>query len=171
MEMDRRIARLTNGRFVVGLLLVTIAISVAFGFTSTRLGGPLLDLISGEAANEARLAAMSAAQKAEHLRITLMLDLVYPTAYGGGLASLAARLSPDRKLFAASPALALILADLVENALIVAMLGGNHEVVAAKSIATQIKWCLFAGSCLLVLALAATAMFRHYGRAAQRAGA
>lgn len=171
LGMDRLIAILARGPVLVGLLVISIAVSVGFGLVDNGLGGPLLDLVAGREANEARLAAMSAAQKATHLRITLTLDLLYPMAYGGGLASLAARFAPRRKLLAAAPALALIVVDMFENVLIAAMLSGHDGVIALKTAATEAKWALFLLCCVIALALAAAAMFRHYACAARCADA
>jgi hypothetical protein len=164
--LDRLTRALARGHVLVCLLIVSIAVSLGFGLVDPWLGGPLLDMVATPAANEARLAAMSAAQKTTHLQITLTLDLLYPIAYGGGLASLAARFAPRRRLLAVMPGVALVVVDLVENALIVAMLIGSESVIPAKALMTEIKWLLFGSCCLLAVGLAVRAIVRHYGCAA-----
>lgn len=156
---------LGSGRFLIFLLAIAIVVGMAFGLFAEKIGGTLLDMLSDPAANEARLATMSASQRSAHLWVTLTLDIVYPFAYGGGLANLAARFAPRNKLLAAAPGLALILVDLIENLLIVLMLQGDIQVIAVKSLVTQAKWWLFGGCSLLVTGLAVAAAIRHYASA------
>jgi hypothetical protein len=162
--MNGSLAYLGSGRFLILLLALAIVVGVAFGVFGGHLGGPLLDMLSDPSANEARLAAMTADQRSTHMWITLTLDVIYPFAYGGGLANLAARFADRNKLLFAGPGLLLILVDLIENALIVAMLGGDTAVIHAKALVTLIKWWLFGGCSLLVMGLAAWAAIRHYTR-------
>lgn len=160
--MKACISYVGSGRFLIFLLAVAILVGMAFGYFGGQLGGPLLDMLSDPAANEARLAAMSADQRSTHLLITLALDVIYPIAYGGGFANLSARLVDRNKLLVAAPGLALILVDLTENVLIALMLQGDAAVIPAKTLATQVKWWLFAGCSLLVTGLAIIAAIRHY---------
>ncbi len=160
--MKAYIAYLGSGRFLIFLLALAILVGMAFGYFGGHLGGPLLDMLSDPAANESRLAAMTADQRATHLWITLTLDVIYPLAYGGGFANLSARLADRHKLLVALPGLALILVDLTENVLIAMMLQGDTGVIGAKVLATQAKWWLFGGCTLLVAGLAVGAAIRHY---------
>jgi len=160
--MNASFAYLGSSRFLILLLALAIVVGVAFGVFGGHLGGPLLDMLSEASANEVRLAAMTADQRSTHLWITLTLDVIYPFAYGGGLANLAARFVTRHKLMVAAPGLLLILVDLIENALIVMMLNGDTGVIAAKALVTQFKWWLFGGCSLLVMGLAGRAVIRHY---------
>jgi len=161
-HMDRVTNYLASGRFLVLLLLIAIVVGISFGLAGRSLGGPLLDMISGVPANQVRLAAMTPDQRVAHLWVTLTLDIVYPLAYGGGLANFAARFATTHKLLVAMPGLFLILADLFENAMIVLMLNGDSGVIPLKVVATEVKWGLFGGCSALVLVLAGAAAIRHY---------
>lgn len=161
MDVRENLARMAGGKFLSVLLIVATLVAMGFGVVSKDLDGPLLDLVHGPAANRARLAAMSADQRALHLWITCTLDMVYPFAYGGALANLAARFARRRKLLVALPALIMIAADLCENLLIVLILNGNLEVTPLKSAVTEVKWTLFVASALLAIVLAAAAALRH----------
>lgn len=159
--MERWRAFLSDGRTMVVMLLAMIAIGVAFGAVKPFIGGGLLDLISHPQANIDRLAEMNAAQRHAHIWVTLTLDSLYPIAYGGFLAGVALRFAPRYALAAASPALALVLVDIVENALIVAALLGADGIVHAKAYATHLKWWLFGLALLVSVVLAFAALLRH----------
>lgn len=165
--MKACISYMGSGRFLIFLLALAILVGMAFGHFGRDLGGPLLDMLSDPAANEARLAAMTADQRSTHLWITLTLDVIYPIAYGGGFANLSARLAGRHKLLAAIPGLTLILVDLTENLMIALMLKGDSHVIPAKTLATQAKWWLFGGCSVLLAGLAAAAMIRHHGAGAK----
>lgn len=159
--MERWRAFLSDGRTMVVLLLAVIAISIAFGAVKPLIGGALLDLISHPQVNIDRLAEMNAAQRHAHIWVTLTLDSLYPIAYGGFLAGVALRFAPRYALAAASPALALMVADIVENMLIVAALLGASDLVHAKAYATHFKWWLFGLAAIMSVALALGALLRH----------
>lgn len=161
--MKACISCMGSGRFLIFLLALAILVGMAFGHFSSQLGGPLLDMLSDPATNEARLAAMTADQRSTHLWITLTLDVIYPIAYGGGFANLSARLVDRHKLLVALPGLTLILVDLTENLLIALMLRGDTNVILVKTLATQAKWWLFGGCSLLLAGLAVIALIRHHG--------
>lgn len=154
------VVTLLAGRRALPLLLLTaIAIAIGFELAAPLLGGSMLDLVYDPARTHAVLAAMSADERSAHMIVTLTLDMVYPIAYGGALAGLAARLARCSPMAWAAPALLLILVDLAENLLIVALLGGHEEVIAIKGLATVIKWWLFGFASLLCLGLAGAAIW------------
>lgn len=153
---------LSDGRTMVVLLLAMIVIGVSFGWVSAAIGGPMLDLISHPDANFQRLSEMNAQHREAHLWVTLTLDSLYPIAYGGFLAGVALRYAPRYALAAASPALALVLVDIVENALIVSALLGNAGIVHIKAYATHFKWWLFGFAVVLSITLVLAAMLRHF---------
>lgn len=152
---------LSDGRTMVVFLLTMIVIGGAFGAVGRAIGGTLLDMISHPEANIRRLGEMNAAHREAHLWVTLTLDSLYPIAYGGFLAGVALRFAPRYALAAASPALALVLVDIVENALIVVALLGNDGIVHAKAYATHLKWWLFGFALVFSIVLVPAALLRH----------
>lgn len=127
------------------VLLASLVAMVALGAAlraASAYAGPLLDFVySGDAA-AAQIAGMTAAQRSAHAWATGVLDTLYPLAYGGLFAGLAARFGGTWRGLAPLPMLAGIVFDYAENAVQVAALNGVSGVIAAKSVLTPVKFGL-----------------------------
>ncbi len=119
-------------------------------------------LRSGEEAH-ALIGTLSGEQKTAHFWITVLLDTVYPLAYGGFFAGMALRFFGSFGKIAAVPALATIVVDLTENTVQALALSGAADALDAKNWLTPLKFGLFyvAGViALIALVIAIVNIFR-----------
>jgi len=145
------------------LFLATAAISIGFIVWIPNLGGTILDSIAAVDEVQARLNAMSDVQKDSHFMMTLVLDMVFPLAYGGLFAGLALRFGGNAGIWLAIPALAVIPVDLFENTIQLLALKGSDGLLSVKAILTPVKSVLFLLAGLIAvgaLALGAVQMVR-----------
>jgi hypothetical protein len=117
--LERRISLILSFLAVVLCLL-------GFGWLKQQLGAPMLDELQGYDREDinSQMLLYGEAGRALHLRFTLILDMVFPFAYGaffGGLLVLAARGIFDRAILA--PVVAVMLLDFSENIQLALMLG------------------------------------------------
>ncbi len=137
---------------LAGFFVAMLAIGYSFSFVQTATGGELLDMVFTEAKAKARLDDMSADQKRAHLWATLINDTAYPLAYGGLFAGLIWRFAGSRRRWFVIPALAVIVADLAENATHALALTGNDALIGLKDFLTPAKFGLFLLAAICVLA-------------------
>lgn len=105
--------------------LAVIACLLGFGWLKNQLGSLMLDELRGYDRDmlSEQMLLYGESGRALHLRFTLILDTVFPFAYGaffGGLLILAAKGVFDRAVLA--PVIAVILLDLSENMQLALML-------------------------------------------------
>lgn len=151
---------LARTKSLAGFFLATLLLLIGFQMLIGVLDGPLLDTLTTGDAAVARFNQMDEYQRAAHLRGTIILDGLFPLAYGGLLVGLISRFAWRwRWVFIWIPIVCGLL-DYSEN-LVQAMALGGHgsEILHAKTIITPLKFGalllslgLCAGLCLLALA-------------------
>lgn len=151
---------LSNTKTITACFILMVIIGVSFSYMPRLVGGELLDIQVNAAEAYARLSEMSSWHKSNHIWITLLLDSLYPLAYGGFLAGIAARFAKSWRTFAVVPAFATIIADFVENLVQVAALSGFENVLALKSVITPIKFSGFLFAAILALILLLIALVK-----------
>ena len=156
------------------VLIVSLAITVALGaiFPTLPLGGEMLDVRQGYDHAEVMAAMEQYGEAGRRIYIwaSASLDTLFPIAAFSLLAGLIFRLRPNERLGTLTfVPIAGALLDFGENIQIMAMLAGYPDIsatqVAAVSTFTQFKWLAINASFLLVVGLAATALFRRVLRA------
>ena len=127
---------------------------VGFGFVYVQnaVGGELLDMIWNADDAKTRLLEMSADQKSTHLWATLILDSIYPLAYGSFFIGLTARLAGMKKLWLIIPAISSVFFDFLENVVQIIGLSGHSDFLAIKNVVTPLKFT----SVLVAMAIAIT---------------
>ena len=152
---------------LIFMLIAFLAIGYSFQWVQAGIGeGAILDTISNGTEARARIAAMSGAEKQHHLIGTLLNDSLYPLAYGGLFAGLAARFGGSRAQLAAFPALATVVVDFTENTIQALALAGQADMLAAKNILTPLKFGLFISAVLVAAFLILWAVYRRLTRKA-----
>jgi len=147
---------------LVALFVAMMAIGYSFSAAQVAAGGDLLDMLwSGDEAR-ARLAEMSAEQKNAHFYATILNDTAYPLAYGGLFAGLIWRFAGSLRSWLVIPALAVIVADLAENATQAIALVGNESFIGLKDVLTPVKFGLFGIAAIAVLISVGLAVFRQF---------
>jgi hypothetical protein len=126
-----------------GLFLATVVISIGFILWIPDVGGAILDRLTTVDEVHSLLTEMSDAQKESHFMMTLMLDMIFPIAYGGLFAGLALRFGGNAGIWLAIPALAVIPVDLFENTIQLFALTGSEGLLSVKAILTPVKVILF----------------------------
>ncbi len=142
---------LRKARVLWSLFLATVVIFLAFRFWIPQLGGIILDSVATVEDTRRLLSGMSAAQKDSHFMMTLLLDMIFPFAYGGLFAGLALRLNGKIGYWLAIPAFLVIPIDLAENTIQLLALSGHDDWLALKAILTPIKFVLFPLAGILAL--------------------
>ena len=151
--MTKLLNFLSNTKIIILCLIVMIIIGMTFSFAPRLVGGELLDMQMNAADASARLSEMSSWHKSNHIWITLLVDSLYPLAYGGFLAGIAARLAKPWRKFAVIPAFATIIIDFAENLVQVAALSGTESILVLKDILTPMKFSCFSLAAILALIL------------------
>lgn len=121
------------------------------GLAPGMVGGPLLDLYFMPDAAAARLAEMSIDLRFGHAALTLVVDSMFPIAYGFLALGVIGRIGPRARGLAWLPVL-LVGFDFAENFFQIVALAGFPAALAPKMLITPIK---FAGAIYTVLMIAA----------------
>ncbi|MEM6302159.1 MAG: hypothetical protein AAF749_10505 [Pseudomonadota bacterium] len=154
---------LSKGWVLITLFFAMLAIGFSFSIVTPAVGGVLLDTLVTGAETIAQVNEMNAEQKRIHLLATLLIDSVYPLAYGGLLLGLIWRFAGSRRSWCIVPPMAVMVVDFGENLVQVFALTGNTALVSLKDLLTPAKFGLFARAVVLVLVsllLAAVAKLR-----------
>ncbi len=147
------------------LLVLTVALTVGFQLAAPLVGGVLLDEVGPAQEVQQLLATMTAEQKQAHLWITVLLDILYPLAYGGLFLGLCLRHAGKYAFWLAVPAFLVIPIDLIENIVQVITLLGNENLLAAKALLTPSKFMLFYVAALIALgSLCIRLVMKLFGR-------
>lgn len=141
--LTRKISIVVSFLFVVCCLL-------GFQWLKTRLGGLMLDELQGYDREDIRsqMLLYGEAGRSLHLRFTLLLDMVFPLAYGaffGGLLVLAARDLFDRAILL--PVVAVMVLDFTENIQLAIMLAqfpelGDDQIALASATTLAKFWSI-----------------------------
>ena len=145
------INRLKKTSILWFLFLATVFIFVGFRFWIPQLGGTILDSVATVEEASTLLSGMSAAQKNSHFMMTLLLDMIFPFAYGGLFIGLTLRFGGKFGLWLAIPAFLVIPVDLAENTIQLMALTGNDGLLPIKAVLTPLKFVLFPLGGLLAL--------------------
>jgi len=155
--MTKLLDFLSGTKTIITCFVAMIIIGVGFSFLPRFVGGELLDMQMNAMDASARLSEMSSWHKSNHIWITLLIDSLYPLAYGGFLAGVAARFAKPWHKFghklAVIPAFTTIIADFAENLVQVMALAGAENVLVLKNILTPIKFGGFFLAAILALVL------------------
>ena len=146
-----------------GLFIAQLLIFPGFALFSDALGGRYLDTVASGEASRALIAGLTEAHRNAHFWVTVLLDTVYPLAYGGFFAAMALRFFGRFGRLAALPALATIIIDLTENTVQALALSGAADALDAKSWLTPLKFGMFflaAAIALIALVIAIAHIFR-----------
>jgi len=141
--LTRRISLITS-------FLVVVLCLLSFDWLKQQLGANMLDELSGYDAEalKTQMLLYGESGRALHLRFTLILDTLFPFAYGaffGGLLVLAARGIFDKAILA--PVLAVMILDLAENTQIALMLAqfpdvSDRQIAFASSVTLAKFWAI-----------------------------
>ena len=117
-RLDALSAVVTRRTTLLCSLLAVIICLLGFQWLKSQLGGLMLDELQGYDRDDVNTQMLLYGEtgRSLHLRFTLLLDMVFPFAYGaffGGLLVLAARGTFDRAILL--PVLAVMLLDFTEN--------------------------------------------------------
>lgn len=131
--------------------LAVISCLLGFGWLKQELGMRMLDEMSGYDSEmlNTQMLLYGESGRALHLRFTLILDMVFPLAYGaflGGLLVLAARGIFDKAVLA--PVLAVMVLDVSENVQIALMLAqfpdlGMQQIAFASATTLAKFWAIW----------------------------
>ena len=157
--MTKLLDFLASTKIIIASFAIMMIIGAGFSFTPGLVGGELLDMQMNALDANTRLSEMSSWHRSNHIWITLLLDTLYPLAYGGFLAGIAARFAKPWRKIAVIPAFVTIVVDFAENIVQVAALAGSENILVLKNIITPIKFggFLFAAILALILLLIALA--------------
>ena len=108
-------AFLTNGRVITVLGLSFVGLTIGFSIWIARFDLQILDRFGDPDQVRTVLAAMTDDQKSAHWWMTLLLDYLYPVAYGGFFAGVIWRFFGKFGGWLALLALAAGVADAIEN--------------------------------------------------------
>lgn len=159
--MSRLAAWLRRWPVLLAFFVAMVLTGLSFSPVQQAIDGQLLDMIwSGDAA-KARLAELSSDQRTAHLFGTLINDTLYPLAYAGFFAGLAARFAPPRwQALTLVPAFTAAIVDLCENTVQALALSGTASMLDAKTVLTPLKFGLVAVAILLSILLAGLSLVR-----------
>jgi hypothetical protein len=131
-----------------------------FQLFSAAVGGQYLDMLDDPAEVRAVLSGMNEAQKTAHVRVTLLIDTLFPLSFGLLFAGLAWRFFGRWGRPAAVPGFAVLVVDLTENMIQALALSGAADVLDAKAWVTPLKMGLFYLAALLALAALGIGLYR-----------
>ncbi|HFB54388.1 MAG TPA: hypothetical protein ENJ46_00570 [Hellea balneolensis] len=151
---------LSQKKILLLCFMAMLLIGYGFNFTEPLIGGELLDMQMNAADAQARLAEMSSYQRKMHLLTTLILDSLYPLAYGGLLAGIVGRFAHNRQRLWAAPAVFTVFIDFCENGVQSLALMGHENLLGLKGILTPLKFGGFALAALIVIVLLLAAAYR-----------
>ena len=131
-------------------LLTVIFCLLGFQWLKSQLGGLMLDEMQGYDRDDIKTQMLlyGEAGRSLHLRFTLLLDMVFPFAYGaffGGLLVLAARGTFDRAILL--PVVAVMVLDFTENIQLAIMLAqfpelGDDQIALASATTLAKFWSI-----------------------------
>lgn len=157
-------ALLRNNATLLGLLLVTVAMTLGFRLWTPDVGGVLLDSLASPDEARALLSSLSDSQVRTHIRLTLGLDMLYPFAYGGLFVGLVLLNFQGRLGYLLTlPAVIVIPVDLAENVVHLAALYGTDTYLDWKALLTPAKFGLIAISASFALVGYLMRVFRYSG--------
>ncbi len=155
---------LTDGKTIIWTGVTFLVLTIAFGVWIQRFDLQILDELSDPDQIRALVAAMTSEQISAHWWMTLLLDYLYPLAYGGFFAGLALRYFNSFAPWIAIPAMVVVPADVIENTIQLLILSGDQSLLAMKAIVTPIKLVSFlVAAFIALLALAMAAYLRLTG--------
>lgn len=137
----------------ISFILMLIC-GAGFGLFIGEIGGTLLDTTWTQEAALGTLAAMTDSQKDTHFWVTVLLDTLYPIAYGAFFIGLIARLAQHHRSWAIWPSIIGVDADFVENIVQALALNGNTGWLFLKDFATPLKFTGLAIGLVLIIAFA-----------------
>ena len=144
-------AFLTNGRVITFLGLSFVGLTIGFSIWIARFDLQILDRFGDPDQVRTVLAAMTDDQKSAHWWMTLLLDYLYPVAYGGFFAGVIWRFFGKFGGWLALLALAAGAADAIENTIQLFILSGAEDLIWLKGIITPIKYSTFLPAAALAL--------------------
>ncbi|PCJ22941.1 MAG: hypothetical protein COA96_12995 [SAR86 cluster bacterium] len=133
------------------LFVLTAALMAGFAYWSPSIGGTGLDSVGPVSDVQALLASMTSEQKQSHFWMTLLLDMLFPLAYGGLFAGLALKHARRYGVLLAIPAIIVIPVDIVENIIQLLALKGSTGLLTLKSLLTPTKFFLFYTAAVIAL--------------------
>lgn len=149
-RLDTLNALLTRRISLLASFLLVVFCILGFQWLKTRLGGLMLDELQGYDRDDInnQMLLYGEAGRSLHLRFTLLLDMLFPFAYGaffGGLLVLAARGVFDRAILL--PVLAVLVMDVTENIQLATMLVqfpdlGERQIALASATTMAKFWAI-----------------------------
>ena len=162
--MNKMLAFFARTPVLVGTFILMLAVVAGFVQAQGLLNSTLLDMdMSGPVAQQ-HLSELSADQRNIHFWTTLILDTLYPIAYGGFFGGLAVRFGGKRATLAALPMMLGVLCDFIENVTQMLALKGFDGLLVAKTVLTPLKFGLVYLGILIALALVLAALVRRLFR-------
>jgi hypothetical protein len=158
--MQKLLDFLSQNKILLLCFVAMLMIGYGFSFTEPLIGGELLDMQMNAADAHTRLAELSSYQRKMHLLTTLILDSLYPLAYGGFLAGIAGRFARSRQRLWAAPAMFTVFIDFCENGVQSLALMGHDNMLGLKDILTPLKFGGFALAALIAIVLSIAAAYR-----------
>ncbi|MEZ5953166.1 MAG: hypothetical protein R3C13_02570 [Hyphomonas sp.] len=134
---------LTRTPTLIALFILQALIFLGFGPFADGVGGTFLDTLMNGEESRAAMAAMSDSQRWTHFWVTVLLDTLFPIAYGAFFVGMALRFFGKLGKLAALPAFAAAIVDLTENTVQALALSGAADVLDAKDWLTPLKFGLF----------------------------
>jgi hypothetical protein len=144
----RSIANLAETRILWISFVVTLLITFAFQLIVASVGGTLLDAVADPEQARVVIASMSESQRLTHAWITATLDVAYPAAYGALFVGSAYRFYPKVGRYLAWTMFVLVPIDLVEGVVQILALTDLADLLASKTVLTNLKQVLFLGALL-----------------------
>lgn len=138
-----------------------LGLTLAFGLWIQVHDLHIIDEVSDPEKIRMIVAAMTPEQRSAHWWMTLVLDYVYPIAYGMFFAGLALRYFGKAGLWLAVPTMICVPADIVENTMQLLILAGDESAIEVKAIATPIKLVTFIVGVVITLAGLGIASYRR----------
>ncbi|MCH1569090.1 MAG: hypothetical protein L7U47_06725 [Alphaproteobacteria bacterium] len=134
-RLDALNPRLTQRLTMISSLIAVVLCLLGFQWLKARLGGAMLDELEGYDSETLRTQMLlyGEAGRSLHLRFTVLLDSIFPFAYGaffGGLLVLAARGIFDKAVLL--PVLAVMALDFAENIQLAMLLAGFPDLAEAQ---------------------------------------
>ena len=149
-RLDALNALVTRRTSLLASFLLVVFCILGFQWLKTRLGGLMLDELQGYDRDDInnQMLLYGEAGRSLHLRFTLLLDMLFPFAYGaffGGLLVLAARGVFDRAILL--PVLAVLVMDVTENIQLATMLVqfpdlGERQIALASATTMAKFWAI-----------------------------
>ncbi|KCZ88373.1 hypothetical protein [Hyphomonas johnsonii] len=159
--MNRLLDFISRTPVLIGSFILMIVVAAGFVWARGFMDGTFLDLeMSGPAAMQ-RLSEMTPDQRNVQFWTTLVLDTLFPLAYGGFFGGLAARFGGSRRLLATLPMLLGVGFDFAENITQVLAVKGFDSLLAAKTFLTPVKFGLVDIGIVIGIVLALMALVRH----------